>query len=340
MEGIKDKMSDDRNKSIQLIRVVAMFMIIFDHIFYRVSFPMQAMIVQVANSGVFIFLLISGYLFGNKEIKNWKVWFTKRLIRICIPLWIFMIIDFIVEAVIWNTFEIKYVFIYALNLQGILGINTGGTNLWFLTLIMICYLITPVLQRVKKKELSKNIGIVVLVIVVIVQIILAYTTDIGMVAGHTISWCIIAIGMYAVGYFVGNAILSDNIGKKRICIMTALTLITCVVVLIFNRKFDGQVIYDRIVIYYGMVVIDLWICTVLYQLGQFFKNKSLDVIINHLDKISYEFYIVHGLIIAAITQPLIGEFGVVAYIFGTIVLSYILARVLHYICNLVYRRTQ
>ncbi len=338
MKGIQSKMNN-KNKSIQLIRVVAMFMIIFDHIFCKISFPMQAMIVQVMNSGVFIFLLISGFLFGNKEISDWKNWFLRRLTRICIPLWLFMIIDFIVEAVLWKTFNIKYVFIYAFNLQGILGVNTGGTNLWFLTLIMICYLITPALQWIKKKSFSKNIGIGVFVFAVIVQIILAYTTDIGMVAGHTLSWCVLAIGMYAAGYFIGNSILCDNIGKRRMFIMTGLIIISCAVVLIFNRKFDGQVIYDRIIIYYGTVIIDLWICTVLYKFGQMFQRNTFNKIINHLDKISYEFYIVHGLIIAAITQPFIGTFGVITYILGTIILSYIFAIILNGICNVIVQKT-
>lgn len=330
----------NKNRSIQVIRIVAMFMIIFDHILCKISFPMQAMIVQVMNSGVFIFLLISGFLFGNKEIKNWKIWFINRLTRICIPLWIFMIIDFIVEAIIWKTFEFKYVFIYAFNLQGILGINTGGTNLWFLTLIMICYLITPVLQWIKKKTLGKYVGISAAIIGIIVQIILAYTTDIGMVAGHTLSWCVIAIGMYVVGYFVGNTILSDNIGKTRIGTITVLMIISCILVLIFNHKFDGQVIYDRIIIYYGMVVVDTWICTVLYKLGQFVKEGIIKKIINHFDRISYEFYIVHGLIIVALTQLLIGNVGVIAYIFATIVLSYIFAWILHLICKLIYMKTR
>ena len=326
--------------SIQLIRIIAMFMIIFDHILCKISFPLQSIIVQVANSGVFIFLLISGFLYGNKRIESWKKWFVKRFIRICIPLWVFMFIDFIVEAVLWNNFDIKYVFIYAFNLQGILGTNIGGMNLWFLTLIMICYFITPMLQWIREKHPSKNIGIAAVIATVILQIILAYTTDIGMVAGHTLSWCVIAVGMYVVGYFVGNAILADDIHRIKIIVMTVLAVITSSLVLVCNRIFDGQIIYDRIVIFYGMVILDLWICVAIYKLGEYLKSGWILRIINHLDSISYEFYIVHGLIIAAVTYNVLFKFGTIPYVLSTLVLSWIAAVVLHKVCELIQNITQ
>lgn len=323
--------------SISLIRIIAMFMIISDHLLSVIEFPLKSLIVQVSNSGVLIFLLISGFLFGNRKIDNWKKWFINRILRICVPMWIFMTVDFIVETVLWNNFDIKYVFIYAFNLQGIFGVTIGGMNLWFLTLIMICYLITPALQWIKQKKLSRRLGIASLVIAIILQAILAYTTDIGMVAGHTLSWCVIAVGMYVSGYFMGNVILSENIGGVRLITMTVLTVISSVVVLGFNRKFDGQIIYDRIVIFYGMIMIDLWICMVLYKLGRCLKTERVLKVINHLDSISYEFYIVHGLIIMAVTINVLLRFGTLAYLLSTIILSWMSAVVLHKVCGVVYK---
>ena len=61
-------MTRKRDISISLIRVAAMFMIISDHILCKLAFPMQSLVVQTANSGVFIFLFISGYLYGKKQM--------------------------------------------------------------------------------------------------------------------------------------------------------------------------------------------------------------------------------------------------------------------------------
>lgn len=335
----------NRNISLQLIRVVAMLMIALDHILSRLAFPMQAMIVQIANSGVFIFLLLSGFLYGSKEIQDWKCWLRKRICRICIPLWIFMIIDFVVEAILWNFFDIKYVFIYAFNLQGILGVNIGGTNLWFLTLIMFCYLLTPIFQWLKQQKYSKKFWFIVGISTMAVQVILAYGTDAGMIAGHTLSWCILAVGMYIIGYFAGDKLLFDGIDKIRIVFMTTSVVITSCVVLICKFKFDGYIIYDRIITYYGMIVIDLWICTVVYKLGTYIKSRVLNKCVTHLDMISYEFYIVHGLIIAAITAHVLIKYGSVLYVICTMMLSYLAAVILQelcifikYICEVVFKK--
>lgn len=326
-------MVSKRNVSIQLIRAVAMFMIIFDHLLLRIEFPMKSIVLQICNSGVFIFLLISGFLYGNKKIENWKRWFVNRIVKICVPMWLFMVIDFIVEALLWNYFDIKMVLVYAFNLQGIFGVNIAGASLWFLTLIMICYLITPLLQWVKQKDFNRNVGIAAIITGIIVQIVLAYTTDIGMVAGHTLSWCVIAIGMYVIGYFWGNLILSDNTKKGHIAIVTVLMIISSGVVLLFNTMYDGQIIYDRIVIFYGMIVIDFWICIVLYKLGQYVNSKWIRNVINNLDVISYEFYIVHELLILSITLNVLKNNGVVAYMLSTLVLSYVTAVIFHKICG-------
>ena len=331
------KRNAKRNVSVQLIRVIAMFMIIFDHLLAMIEFPMKSVALQIFNSGVLIFLLISGLLYGNKTVKNWKQWFMNRFFRICIPLWIFMIIDFIVEACIWNYFDIKLVFVYMFNLQGILGVSIAGKSLWFLTLIMICYTITPLLQWIKQKKCNMKLGIASIIIGIILQIFLAYTTDVGLVDGHTLSWCVIAVGMYVVGYFAGNLILNDNIGKNKIVVITALTVVASAIALLFKMRFDGKIIYDRIVIYYAMVVIDLWICIVLYKLGRYLCDGVIYKIINHLDAVSYEFYIVHGLIISAVTVNILQKYGVVCYVLSTLVLSWVAALILHWVCGLIYK---
>lgn len=275
---------EHKNKSIQLIRVIAMFMIVFDHIFCVIQFPMQSFIVQVTNSGVFIFLFISGYLYGMKKITNWKKWIKKRIIRICIPLWTFMVIDFILEALVWGQFEIKYALIYALNLQGFLGVNVGGTNLWFLTLIMMCYVITPALYRIKSQLKDTKYLYFVILILILLQLVLSYATNAGMVLNHTFSWCLIAILVYVLGYFKGNSIIMDEVGGGRLLISIVISIVTGVIVIVMRHFYDGSIIYDRIIIFYGLIIIDYTICLVVCYLGN--RMKKLIPLIDFLDGIS------------------------------------------------------
>lgn len=321
-----------RDFSIEFIRVIAMFMIIIDHILCRVSFPGVSLIIQVCNSGVFIFLFISGFLFGKKEITDWKKWFKKRFIRILIPLWIFAVIDILIEYLLWHQFYPEHIFLYAFNLQGVKVATIGSINLWFVTLIMICYLMTPIIQWVKKKSGTFLKAVVTLLI--LMQIIFAYVTDIGLFGHHTLSWCIVAVLVYGTGYIAGEKILSYSKSHKQI-VISAIILIIGVLVLLLGKKFqDGTVLYERILFVYGMICIDQFLIILFYKLGSYIKNIKLRQIIQHLDKISYEFYIVHGIIISAVTEIILRNNGQVIYMLVSVLISYLAAIVLHILCKI------
>ena len=321
-----------RDFSIEFIRVIAMFMIIIDHILCRISFPGVALIIQVCNSGVFLFLFISGFLFGKKEITNWGKWFKKRFIRILIPLWFFAVIDILVEYLLWHEFYPEHILLYAFNLQGVKVATIGSINLWFVTLIMICYLITPVIQWVKMKS-----GIFLKAVVtslIVLQIILAYVTDIGLFGNHTLSWCILAVLVYGTGYIAGEKILYHSKGYKQLFFSSVILVIGIMAVLVGKKLFNGTVLYERILFVYGMICIDQFLITLFYKLGSYIKNIKFKKIIQHLDRISYEFYIVHGIVISAVTEMILRNNGQLMYMLSSVVLSYIAAIILHILCKI------
>jgi len=55
--------------------------------------------------GVQIFFFISGYLYGQKEIKDWKQFYKQRLIKTLLPLSILVLIITCVDYFLYN---IKY----------------------------------------------------------------------------------------------------------------------------------------------------------------------------------------------------------------------------------------
>lgn len=321
-------MSNKRDVSIQLLRIVAMFMIVFDHLVFYIGFPYKSIVVQITNSGVFIFLLISGYLYGQRKIENWKNWFINRIIKICIPVWIFVFVDLIIEQLIYHNFNIKNVFIYLFNVEGFINGTQTLIPLWFITLILICYLITPVLQKVREKS-NKSTLAVITIIILVVQVLMAYVTNIGMVYGHKLSWCILALLMYGVGYYVGDGIL--NIKNFHFFIYTLATGIVVFLTIYANKILDGKIIYNDIVVWYGIIVVDLWISITVYKIGRLSWTRHFSVIINYLDKISFEFYLVHYLIILVATAQFINKITMKGYMLLTIALSILAGTVLHYI---------
>lgn len=325
--------NNQRDVSIQLIRIVAMFMIIVDHILNYTDFQYASVIVQITNSGVLIFLFISGYLFGQKDINNWKKWFLNRALRICIPVWIFTIIDVIVEQLVYHNFHIKYIFINLFSIQGFVEGTRGGNPLWFITLICICYLITPLLYKFKRIKINKYLVIFLILATIAIQVICAYFTNIGMLYNHKLSWCIIAIGVYAIGYFKGKSLITHSITTKMIISWTFITAISSIAIIILNKKIDNTVLYNDIVVWYGIVIVDFWIVIAIYKIGRLSWTEKCTRLINFFDRISYEFYIVHYLIILVVTVPLKSQIGDIWYIILTIVLSIVGGTVLHYISN-------
>ena len=72
-----------RDSAIELVRVVAMFMIIFDHMLLPINLPCKSIISQFLNSGVYIFIILSfiyqKYMFEIKIVNN----LATKVLRFC-----------------------------------------------------------------------------------------------------------------------------------------------------------------------------------------------------------------------------------------------------------------
>lgn len=77
---------------ISYLRVFAMILILACHIVQEHNNVYINMTAQFLNVGVSIFIIISGYLYGKKEIKEeYFKWIIKRAKRILIPMYFFMV---------------------------------------------------------------------------------------------------------------------------------------------------------------------------------------------------------------------------------------------------------
>ena len=145
--------SEERSRAITYIRVGSMLAIVLCHILQAYSSRWAL----VFNIGVQAFIALSGYLYGEKLIADWKQWGVGRVKRVYVPLLLFLIavlpfyLFFHRDVFSWKAYSV-----YLLNLQGIPFV-TGGKmiagirHLWFLTAIMIAYFSTPILQRLMQK---------------------------------------------------------------------------------------------------------------------------------------------------------------------------------------------
>ena len=131
------------------LRAVAMTMIVACHIVSSYGSRYYA----VLNIGVQVFFVLSAFLYAQKDIDNPPNWLKKRFTKLYPPLFIFLICVFpVLFAAYPELFSFKKVLLYFMNCQYFLGREQYQEldHLWFMTTIFICYLITPILQRINK----------------------------------------------------------------------------------------------------------------------------------------------------------------------------------------------
>lgn len=73
------------SNAISIVRVLAMLAIVLCHFLQAYDNKWA----WVLNAGVQVFLVLSGYLYGHKEVGNWRKWFISRFVKLYVPLYIY-----------------------------------------------------------------------------------------------------------------------------------------------------------------------------------------------------------------------------------------------------------
>lgn len=193
---------------------------------------------------------------------------------------------------------------YLLNLQGLLFIDWSFFanfineipslgHLWFTTIIFICYLLIPILQRIKSKNYkSKHIFVVIGMLFVISYFCNA-------LLGPSFEYFL----LFVVGYFLNSFDLINSLTKSKYFALSIFMLLTQVARLVLMHFIDGTSWY---VSYTGIShsILGLWIVISLFEINKCFPNifehLSNSKIISHFDKMSYFIYISHGLFFTGI----------------------------------------
>ena len=281
MKSKKRYMKQDN--SIILLRVFAMILILACHIVQEHSNEYIKMTAQFLNVGVSIFILISGYLYGIKKInENYVEWIIKRAKRILIPLYIFMSYLLIIYLIKGSNISIFNWIAYILNLQGLQIYVHGAEHLWYLTVIMICYLITPILDKNKEKLNNESIGILI-TILIFIQVLTTYFI------GTQIGIYLIYILLYITSYIVGNSV-NISISNKKLFLAFGIGIISITIRLIGKFLLDDTKIYNVIIVGYTQAIIAFSIFYIFAYLGNKIKANS---VIKYIDSISFEVYLVH-----------------------------------------------
>lgn len=297
-----------RDVSIQIIRIISMLLIILCHLVQEMNNNYLAMSAQFLNVGVYIFLFLSGYLYGNKKLDNACSWLYNRFVKLMIPIYLFLIPVFLIY-IYQDIFKIKYVFIHLFNLQRIFGTGIGLGHLWFMTVLMFCYLITPLLNKYKK-NIIKDMPITI--IILILSII---TCFINKETGQILLYMF----AYYIGYIYRN--------KKEVIFHNFIGT-SCILFLIMIRLagkmiFDQSVLYDAVIVSITQLGLAFLIFLMIKKIVKLLKISN-SPIINHFDNISYYIYICHYIFFVGPVR-LINNNHLITSIIFTIIIIYIVS---------------
>lgn len=169
--------SREESNAISIVRIFAMFSIVICHFFQAYDNWLAFRF----NIGVQVFFVLSGYLYGHKEVEQWYPWFIGRFKKLYIPCFLYCLVAQTILMLATNQhFNIKnYIAISAIN---------GIEHLWFMKAIFVCYISTPVLQLFRKYPLH-----------IYICLIIFGGLEFGFlhIQQDLFSW----IWLYAIGYF-------------------------------------------------------------------------------------------------------------------------------------------
>lgn len=310
-------MDQSESNAISLLRSLAMFSIVICHFLQA----MNNRYCWIFNIGVQVFLAISGYLYGGKTIQNWPSWFKKRFIKLYIPYSIFILFCisfyclFVPEII-----NIKSVFIYLLNLQGVVATANikGLSHLWFMTVIALCYLITPVLQLISRYR-------IILPLFLFVSLLNFFVFRILVIP---YSWFFV----YILGYLYAT---ERNRGKILILGFVSVLFVWSAVVI----SWDDILIYENVLnqVFHAFSGFMIIICII--SIFKRLKLKLNGKILNFTDGHSFEVYLIHHIfILGPFSLMLFTKFELVnmlVIIMLTLILSILLKRMSNYIIGLI-----
>lgn len=266
------------------LRVAGVISILLCHYVQQSQSTILNMSAQFFNIGVELFIILSGFLFGVRGGIDTKAWYKKRLKRIFVPYEIFVALLFVIYAVCGlNLLDMDWVWL-ALGLQGSVVGVLGAEQTWFITPLLLCYAITPLLDRYITLQRTK-MQIAILVIAAV------GTNLFWAIPGSPVYGTLLSlVSVYIIAFVVGRFFDKLTFSKAKALAAFIVMCIAFGMRLAARHFFDGTVFYDRIACGYTQ---DLAAFCIFYLFAVLFHNIQPPKWVGFIGEISFEVYLVH-----------------------------------------------
>ena len=311
-----------------MLRVLSMSFIIICHLGDYYGYNVMA---QFFNVGVHVFFLISGYLYGDRDINRPSLWFCNRWLKLSIPSILYLLVYIFAMIIHKRSLpETHQIVFLLLNLQGLNFIFFRMKDLfigpWFFTDIMGCYILLVIYQKLRRINDRTNAileyqgGVIPLLIFI------------GLVLfGVSIDGALI--------FFIGIVLKQKGVLERKETnkIQKACGyFVAAVLIRIVGKKFfDDTVLYNEIICPLSHIMIA---CTLLMSIKWLFLQSPgtterimTNRFIAYLDRCSLYIYVFHpfflnGTLFNVLELPLPRGITIIIFCFLTMILSSIMMR--------------
>lgn len=336
----------EKNYSISLLRMLAVISIIFCHsfeysssIFINKGWILESIGNYLAN-GVQVFLIISGYLYGNREntverpeeklfldSKSRIRFLIKNSLKILKDYWIYCIL------VIFPVYSFKEPLVLTKRkiIEVLITSDTisGVHHLWFIPYILFCYFLTPYLFDIKEylKNKSKKSFIKGVLFVLFIIIIFSYFFKFYFIY----EW----ICCYVIGFFMTDIINILNYSEKRALKLFIFLNFVVLNILRYYCNYINPDFYTTNITLeitrWSQVFFAIVVFLMIYKVKVL--SRSLKKFLDFSDKYSYDIYLAHMIYVkGALSVMFLTNFLILNYIIG-LFLSAVSGIILYHICR-------
>lgn len=293
--------------SVRAISIILIILFHFGFIFFNILPDQPNRFIQIpfdfGDIGVELFLFLSAmFLCINlcrKEEANidWKKWYERRISRIFPLLWLSLL--FIIPTKILLGTSVVDVNSIVMNMSGLSNIsgNSFMGYLWFISFILFCYLIFPLIFLGIKKNLRASIIVVISAFTVYVLIYYPFLSgDLNLIN----AWVSVAriwnfgFGMI-FGYWIGKNKMENlkHLADKKVGILSGLGLagsFSLYVVVVVSTSYDlGYHYYEKLVLF---PIISFFL--IVFFTYMFMNLKKANTPFSFIGKMNYEVFLLHG----------------------------------------------
>lgn len=291
-----------KNYTISLLRFIATIFIVSCHMLHYYDLELTWWL----NVGVQMFFCISGYLYGNKRISEPMRFLGSNFRKILVPYYCFLLPIFVLYFLFQRNSLSLGAMAGALVTSGVLD---GLGHLWFISYILVCYLLTPYLQYLADKMRKLNWYSYLLVFATLMAVAQVATELFGSYFAFHRLFC------YIFGYFAAVFLQSygEKVFKILVYILAGVTVVMNAarfygkyILLIQSGIFDAFVAYAHA--FLGVSIVLVFVVLV--------KGIRKNALLELSDKYSFFVYIVHQLFILspfhlmALTDHMVLNWGI------------------------------